>query len=113
MDPLTFGKYKDSKDVPLYYIIWLSGYWHHGLRITCAKTEKANRWVQVNHPKVVEQATEYVKDKCWKCGGKLVPIGHSRVNGADHDDWATRKFHKQCWKELKGAEGEYQSCSDY
>ena len=38
--------------------------------------------------------------KCLKCGGPLVAIGSERVNGKCHMDWATRKYHKQCFKEL-------------
>ena len=38
--------------------------------------------------------------KCLKCGGTLVAIGSERVNGKCHMDWATRKYHKQCFKEL-------------
>ena len=38
--------------------------------------------------------------KCLKCGKTLVAIGSERVNGKCHMDWATRKYHKQCFKEL-------------
>ena len=38
--------------------------------------------------------------KCLKCGKTLVAIGSKRVNGKCHMDWATRKYHKQCFKEL-------------
>lgn len=31
---------------------------------------------------------------------KLPPIGHTRLNGADHDDWIERLYHKECWKNL-------------
>lgn len=38
--------------------------------------------------------------ECIKCGKALKPIGTSRVNGKQtHGDWATRKYHKRCWKE--------------
>ena len=39
------------------------------------------------------------KGKCEWCGNRLVAVGHSRSNGADHDDWSSRKLHKQCYKE--------------
>ena len=42
--------------------------------------------------------------KCEWCGGTLVAVGHARANGADHEDWSTRKFHKQCYKEKKEEE---------
>ena len=38
---------------------------------------------------------------CDHCEGKLVPVGSSRANGANHDDWDSRRYHKKCWKELK------------
>ena len=39
--------------------------------------------------------------KCLKCGGPLVAIGSERANGKRHDDWATRQYHKQCFKSLE------------
>jgi hypothetical protein len=38
--------------------------------------------------------------KCLVCERPLVAIGHNRVNGQCHSDWASRKYHKQCFKEL-------------
>ena len=38
--------------------------------------------------------------KCILCNTALQPIGHARRNGKDHADWATRKYHKECWKRL-------------
>ena len=35
---------------------------------------------------------------CNYCKTKLVPIGGSRFNGAHHDDWESRLYHKKCWK---------------
>jgi len=35
---------------------------------------------------------------CEHCKRKLVPIGSGRRNGAGHDDWDDRRFHKQCYK---------------
>ena len=38
--------------------------------------------------------------KCDKCGKVLKPIGTARVNGKQtHPDWATRQYHKKCYKE--------------
>lgn len=42
---------------------------------------------------------------CLKCFRKLTPVGHSRENGRDHPDWATRTLHKKCYSESL-AEGE-------
>jgi hypothetical protein len=32
---------------------------------------------------------------------KMPNIGTSRQNGAGHDDWDSRKYHKKCWKAMK------------
>jgi hypothetical protein len=38
--------------------------------------------------------------ECIKCGKVLKPIGTARVNGKQtHGDWATRQYHKKCYKE--------------
>ena len=47
-------------------------------------------------------AREFMRWRCWHCGGVLVAIGHARSNGADHEDWETRILHKKCWRELGG-----------
>ena len=39
--------------------------------------------------------------QCEYCGKALVTIGSDRKNGKPHADWATRKYHKKCWKELQ------------
>jgi len=39
---------------------------------------------------------------CQECGKPLKSIGTARKNGkTSHGDWATREYHKKCWKELK------------
>jgi len=42
--------------------------------------------------------------KCEYCNGTLVPIGSSRANGKNHADWANRRLHKKCWKEVQESE---------
>lgn len=42
-----------------------------------------------------------MSNPCQYCGGRLQPIGHDRLNGRDHPDWPTRKYHKKCWKEMR------------
>lgn len=60
-------------------------------------------WVIKNRPNVVKAARDYLdQGLCWHCQGKLVPIGNSRANGKEHDDWPSRRLHKQCWKQLQG-----------
>lgn len=41
---------------------------------------------------------------CLKCDKPLKAIGTARVNGKPHPDWATREYHKACWKILKDQE---------
>lgn len=38
---------------------------------------------------------------CDYCRGRLKPIGRARQNGKNHNDWAGRRLHKKCWKELR------------
>lgn len=37
---------------------------------------------------------------CQYCYKKLRPIGSARKNGANHDDWEDRKYHKKCNKDI-------------
>lgn len=34
---------------------------------------------------------------CDHCGKRLVPVGHERLNGKNHQDWPSRRLHKKCW----------------
>ena len=52
------------------------------------------------------------KGYCEWCGGILVAVGSARANGADHDDWTTRKLHKRCYKEKKEMEKREKRISD-
>ena len=38
---------------------------------------------------------------CEHCDKPLTPIGTSRKNGKNHNDWYSRTLHKKCWKELE------------
>jgi len=45
------------------------------------------------------------KRKCKLCGSTLRAIGRDRANGkvgrkGAFNDWATRQYHKQCYKEV-------------
>ena len=52
--------------------------------------------------------------KCEECGGKLVAIDNRRLNGKDHDDWDTRKYHKKCWIKIqKGEDTDTESDSNW
>ena len=49
--------------------------------------------------------------ECAKCGKALKPIGTARVNGKQtHPDWATRKYHKKCWKEERSYSYMFDKC---
>ena len=53
--------------------------------------------------------------KCIWCNKSLIPIGHSRLFGANHKDWIGRSSHKKCWienelkRKKKKPEGEYKN----
>ena len=102
---LDFGKYKgtDIHEVPLEYMIFLSGYrMQHTQRIPTDLP--AYDWVKTNKREFCEFAKAYLKTKCWHCEGNIVAVGTSRCNGADHGDWEERYLHKACWKVLKKRE---------
>ena len=40
--------------------------------------------------------------RCALCNGPLRAIGHARKNGAAHRDWWGRKYHKLCYKQMRG-----------
>lgn len=99
---LDFGEHNgtDMKDVPLKYMISLTGYeMQMEKRIYSYTAETA--WLVTHKKEFHEFALEYMKKKCWHCGRKLVPIGNARKKGANHKDWADRYLHKKCWKKLK------------
>ncbi len=102
---LDFGKYKgwDVHNLPLTYMIFLAGYKMRGT-LRHESDLQASKWVSTHKSDVANFAKAYLKDKCWHCGSKLVPVGSSRTNGAGHDDWDGRYLHKKCWKELKDEE---------
>jgi hypothetical protein len=45
--------------------------------------------------------TQSVKLLCHLCGKSLPKVGYERRNGANHADWALRKYHKACWKKIE------------
>lgn len=49
---------------------------------------------------------------CLACGRHLVPVGRSRMNGKDHNDWEGRQYHKKCWKEYQ-KEVELKECIEF
>jgi hypothetical protein len=105
---LDFGKHKNKalESVPIDYVIFLAGFKLEGTAKTKNKSHASN-WISINKPHVRLAAIEFLRGKCWECGGKLVPVGTSRKNGAFHDDWEERILHKQCWKQLKSEQEEY------
>lgn len=110
---LDFGKHKGKSidDVPISYIIFLAGY-----RLVGTKKYRSNlsacKWIKEVKPAVHAYATSFLLNKCWNCGGQLVPVGHSRMNGASHDDWEGRHLHKKCWRELKTQEEEEEAACE-
>jgi hypothetical protein len=98
---LEFGKFEGYRidKVEEWYLLFLAG--------EEVSNENAFKWVKKNYPEVVKEAIRIMWDRrkngykeCQYCGGTLVPVGHSRANGADHPDWKQRKYHKKCYAEL-------------
>ena len=49
----------------------------------------------------ITSANQPSRRRCAACGGWLRAIGKARSNGAQHHgDWAKRRYHKQCWRDL-------------
>jgi len=49
--------------------------------------------------------------ECIKCKRPLKAFGTARSNGKQtHGDWATRQYHKKCWKEEKNFPYIYNKC---
>jgi len=102
---LDFGKHrgKTLDDVPISYVIWLTGFKLEYTRKLEIKSD-ASEWVKINKADARVNAINFLQGKCWSCGEKLVPIGTSRSNGRAHGDWNGRFLHKKCWIELKREE---------
>lgn len=98
---LDFGKHKGESldDVPLEYVVFLAGYRFDGANRIRSESS-ATRWVKNNRPEIHTAAMKFLENKCWHCGGKLVPVGYARLGGASHEDWDGRFLHKKCWKSL-------------
>ena len=47
---------------------------------------------------------EFMKNKCYSCGGVLPSFGEWRNNGANHPDWKHRYFHKLCYYKNYGVD---------
>lgn len=59
-------------------------------------------YLVLNYPDIIQEVRKYLVDSklCLYCGYKMPVIGSKIINGADHDDWETRMFHKKCFKEI-------------
>lgn len=106
---VDFGMHKGKTfdEIPVSYITWLAGATFRNdesepvvLDVDLKKSDSAWQYISTNYPEVVEHARNFMTKRCYWCGGGLVPIGHARMNGADHADWSLRKLHKKCFKEL-------------
>jgi hypothetical protein len=94
-EKITFGKHTGTKliDLPFSYIKFLTGYY--------SREMSSWKWIKNNHPDIVIYSRNSMLGKCHYCGYMLVPIGNNRVGGAEHQDWISRKYHKQCWIEIQ------------
>jgi hypothetical protein len=41
------------------------------------------------------------KKQCRLCKRPMPAVGYARKNGAAHRDWSGRKYHKQCYKNMR------------
>ena len=92
---INFGKHRGEKleDVPMQYVLFLAGYKLDGTkRSRC--TLPASEWVEQSRPEIRSAAKEFLLGRCWHCGGKLKPVGYSRLNGEGHEYWQGRILHK-------------------
>jgi len=68
----------------------------------CALYEDNLPCSECNVGKITKNDCEtLINKKCVRCGKKLIPIGEAKINGSYHKDWATRKYHKKCYKMMK------------
>ena len=108
---LAFGKYKgsDLSAVPKTYLKFLCCWEHYRDDDNKVVTEsiedprsESEEYVLRCQFSTVRAAREFVKNErlCFECFRPLVPVGTARANGAWHDDWGTRRFHKRCWASI-------------
>lgn len=71
--------------------------WMHTLNGTFATF-----YLVLYHPDIIQSTKNYLTDNkiCLECNKKMPVIGTNRINGANHDDWNSRKFHKLCYKDI-------------
>ena len=106
---IPFGKHKgiDIREVGRDYLIWLALFdlTEDGVDFLGPDDdlEGADRYISKYQMRIVWAARKELSRRkiCWACEKPLCAVGKSRVNGANHRDWATRKLHKKCWLELK------------
>ena len=107
---LTFGKYRGKKlsEVPKTYLKFLCC-WEHirdeDDKVITQEVEdpsEAQEFLLRFQIPTTYAARKFVRDErlCFECFRPLVPVGTSRANGAWHDDWETRRFHKRCWARI-------------
>ena len=109
MPILDFGMHKGRHfdDVPLAYKMFLAGWRLDGVHAIQANPSHAGKWVQEHKPRIHDYACQYLEGRCLSCGGKIVPIGSSRRNGAGHNDWDGRHLHKRCWRQIMMDQDDY------
>ena len=120
---LPFGKYRGQalKQVPATYLKYLCCmenvrrdgkvvtqelYENHGhelLAVPCSQ-----RYILSKQWSSMFNARRYAEGArlCLECFRPLVPVGSSRRNGAWHNDWDGRRFHKRCWSQIVNDESE-------
>ena len=118
---LTFGKYRGQtvSQVPATYLKFLCC-WENVRRDGKVYHQefdeplKAQSYILGKQRDTMKRARQYALDNrlCLECFRPLVPIGTSRANGAWHNDWATRRYHKRCWTLIEESFSESESESE-
>ena len=102
---IPFGKFRNAlvKSVPKDYLRFLCLWDNYKTTQKTLLDSDAQQWVWKSHPETVQAARTYVKthNMCRECFRPLVPVGTARANGKAHADWASRQYHKQCWRHLE------------
>ena len=106
---LSFGKHKGEEisTIPLKYLVWLACYdVKYGGRIETkplVSCRGGRLYLLTKQKPTILAARCEMKHRriCFYCMKVMPAIGWQRENGkSTHGDWATRKFHKKCLKEL-------------
>ena len=118
---LAFGKYRGQSiaQLPASYLKYLCCWdnvrrngkvFHQELHVDREPDEipRTQSYILSKQWPTMKLARQHVLDSrlCLECFRPLVPIGTSRANGAWHNDWESRRYHKRCWSRIDESESD-------